>query len=316
MKHIMGCWTLALLVVGCWQGAASALDYKLQAGIASYRWTEQFDQGTPEEAGPMLTLGAYVSGSPSVENPALTLRGEFQGFLAYVNYDTFTQSTSLPVVTTPVSTRSKYLGLNYEGSLGVRLFSPPANVEPCLSPPDQTGIDDVESAPTLTNDAPCLSSPDQTGVDDAKSAPALTNIEPFLGLGTRWWVRVIESTGSVSGYPETYNTIYGRVGVRGQYGFAGGTALRGLASIDPMLWAQERIDFSDISGERLTVKNGTRPGWTVEVGLRGPTLDGTIYWRATRFGESNGVSCFGGTAVCFQPESKQDIIGLTMGFVF
>jgi hypothetical protein len=141
-------------------------------------------------------------------------------------------------------------------------------------------------------------------------------VEPFIGYGLRWWLRHIESASGVSGYQEFYTTIYNRVGVRWQHGVGERHAIFSTVSVDPMLWAREQIDWSSISGETLTLRNGIRPGWTVEFGVRGPTMDGTVYWRATRLGESNAVSCSGGTARCLQPESQQDVIGVNVGFVF
>jgi hypothetical protein len=144
----------------------------------------------------------------------------------------------------------------------------------------------------------------------------VTGVEPFLGLGVRWWLRYIETTDAATGYPELYHTLYGRVGVRANRAFGERFLLHGAASIDPLLWAQERIDWTDISGEKLTVRNGKRAGWTIELGVGDGSLDGTVYWRATRLGKSNAVSCLGGTSLCSQPESDQDIIGMKLGFVF
>ena len=141
-------------------------------------------------------------------------------------------------------------------------------------------------------------------------------LEPFLGLGARWWLRYIETKDAVTGYSELYHTLYGRVGVRARRPFGARFLLHGAVSIDPLLWAQERIDWTDISGERLTVRNGKRPGWTIELGVGDGSLDGTVFWRATRFGESDHVSCLGGTSRCFQPESDQDIIGMKLGLAF
>ncbi|MBI3608985.1 MAG: hypothetical protein HY207_13575 [Nitrospirae bacterium] len=149
-----------------------------------------------------------------------------------------------------------------------------------------------------------------------RSAHGPAVIEPFIGLGLRWWDRYIESANGVSGYEELYATMYSRAGIRLQHNVSEGHATYSMVSVDPMLWAREQIDWVRISGDTLTVKNGLRPGWTVEFGVRGPTVDGTVYWRATRFGESNKVACLGGTARCFQPTSTQDIIGLNVAFVF
>ena len=150
-----------------------------------------------------------------------------------------------------------------------------------------------------------------------RSSDSPNAIEPFIGYGLRWWLRSIQSSDTVSGYPEQYTIIYNRIGLRGGREIRGHTVLHGSVSLDPMLFAREQVDFTSFpSGDTFTVKNGLRPGWTVELGMRGETVDGTISWRATRFGPSNTVSCLQGTAQCHQPESRQDMIGLTLGIFF
>ncbi len=259
----------AIVVIGWFSpDEARAIDYRIEVGLPTYQWKEQFSGGTPRESGPMLTLGGYVSAFPWESAPRVTIRGDVEMFLARVPYSTFAQSLSSPGVVTPVDTHSDYLGFRYEGSLGRLFFS-------------EAGW-----------------------------------LEPFLGLGARWWLRYIETDDSSKGYSETYHTLYGRVGVRSGRPVGPRFRLHGAVSFDPMLWAQERIDWSDISGEKLTVQNGKRPGWTIELGIGDGWLDGTMYWRATRFGESNRVPCLGGASRCFQPESDQDIIGMKLGLKF
>ena len=274
MKSRVRLWGLVLLTVGLWEGTGHALEYKLQAGLVAYRWTEDFDQGIPREAGPMLTLGGGVSGAPSSMLPAVTLRAAAQFFVARVNYDTFPNRP--PYFS--IHTHSTYLGFKYEGDAGWRAVF------------------------------------------------GSVGVEPFAGLTYRWWLRRIESTQIVAGYPELYNTIYGRVGLRADHRFAPGSAAHAAFSIDPMLWAKERIDLSEtvvddgigglVRGEEVTVKNGKRPGWTVEAGVQSGTLDLTAYWQVTRVGKSPRVRCYQGTSLCHQPASDQDIIGLNLGVAF
>ncbi len=140
-------------------------------------------------------------------------------------------------------------------------------------------------------------------------------IEPFVGLASRWWLRYVESSGVAQGYPEQYQTIYGRIGLRGVLPLGQRLTFHAGVSHDPMLLARERVDLSDISGEVLSLKNGREAGWTAEGGVRSRTLDLTVYGQATRFGKSNEVSCLG-VFVCFQPPSDQNIVGLRVGFTF
>lgn len=143
-------------------------------------------------------------------------------------------------------------------------------------------------------------------------------VEPFVGLAYRWWLRQIESTDTVTGYPEWYRTLYARLGVRWNANLSAHVGVFGVLSVDPMLFAQEQVDWTNtIYNQTLTVRNGKRPGWTVEAGLRQGTVDLSAYWQATRFGESNSVACNVPPAFrCGQPQSDQDIIGLKVGAQF
>jgi len=281
MKRTIVALAVAFTVSSACAPVAHAIEYRLEAGLAAYQWTEHLSYGTPKEQGPIFVFGGYVSGFPSIAAPALTLRGDVQVFLGRVNYDTFAQNLSNPSLIVPSSTHSDYVGVRYGGDVGRRF-------------------------------------------EAGRAA-----MEPFLGVAYRWWWRYVESDGGAQGYPELYNTVYGRVGLRGEYALAGGMALRGAASLDPLLWAQERIDQTDlvlqdsvgalVPGNRLTVHNGRRTGWTIEAGVRAPTVDVTAYWQAVRFGESNWVGCFRGATParnCFQPRSEQDVFGVKVGVAF
>jgi len=256
-------------VVAGLPGMGWAIDYRLEASLARYHWTEDVGSVQPEEKnGPMYELGGYVVGSPFASRPELTLRGELQVFHASVDYDTFLLGSPQ----TAVDTQTVYWGAKHELDLGVRVKG------------------------------------------------GRTTVEPFMGLAYRWWQRYIKSTDSVTGYPEWYRTLYGRLGLRGEHWFSRRVALITTASVDPMLWARERIDLGDISGEILTVRNGKRSGWTLEIGVQQLAPDGrhevdaSLFWQATRFGESNVVACgLGGSGGCLQPESDQNIIGLKIG---
>ena len=143
-----------------------------------------------------------------------------------------------------------------------------------------------------------------------------SRIEPFLGLAYRTWLRSIQDGPTASGYPEIYRLLYGRVGLRAGHEMQNGIGLNVSLSADPVLWARETIDWEGVTGETLRVKNGRKVGWTMEAGAHWPWFDLTAYWQAIRLGESNRVSCYSGTRVCVQPDSKQDAIGLQLGYLF
>lgn len=153
-------------------------------------------------------------------------------------------------------------------------------------------------------------------------------LEPFVGLGYRWWWRDI---GGNTGYPEYYNLIYSRLGLRMEHEIAGNLKFHSTFSVDPVLWARETIDLTEsafldsggalVQGQRFTVKNGLRPGWTIEVGLQQARVNLTGYWQAVRIDESNSVRCYDSVnpasrRSCFQPKSQQDIFGLRVGLSF
>jgi hypothetical protein len=140
--------------------------------------------------------------------------------------------------------------------------------------------------------------------------------EPFLGVAYRWWLRQIASNGSVQGYPEWYYTIVGRLGLRLEQASAEAWRLYGVLSADPLLWATEVIDLTDSTGERLTVENGLKMGWTLELGLRGNKVDVGLFWQAVRLGESNIVACSFSSLGCLQPKSDQDIMGVKAAMMF
>ncbi len=141
------------------------------------------------------------------------------------------------------------------------------------------------------------------------------SVEPFLGLAYRWWLRNIESNAAATGYSEWYYTVYERVGLRWAYGLKERAGLYGILSVDPMIWAHEEV--VDFASETLRLRNGKRPGWTVEAGIRAGTAEVGLYWQATRLGESNLVACpVPPSLLCGQPESDQDLVGLKISTQF
>ncbi len=274
-------WLATVIVIGLGSAPAWAVEYGLEGSVAEYRWVEDFGSRDPKEFGPVLQLGGYISGSPSVSFAPLTLRGDVRMLVGQVGYDTFEQDLITGALR-PTKINTSYLGFTQEGSIGLR-----------------------------------------EGIEDGY-------LEPFLGLGYRWWWRDIGGSG---GYTEFYRLIYGRVGARTEHELGGALKFHTTFSVDPLLWAREQIDLTGsayndpnfggvlVQGQRVTLKNGLHPGWTVEMGIRRDKIDLTGYWQAVRLDESNIVICYDSTIpaarqACDQPESHQDIFGLRVGFAF
>ncbi len=121
---------------------------------------------------------------------------------------------------------------------------------------------------------------------------------------------------SRQGYPEQYQTIYARLGLRGAVPLTRSLTFHAGVSHDPMLWVRERVDYPGITSQTLILYNDPQAGWTAEGGVRSRSLDLTFYGKATRFGESNEVLCGSPPAPCIQPPSDQNIVGLRVGFTF
>lgn len=264
MRVFLAVSSLVLVVLAWSVQPARALEYRLDAMLAAYRWVEDVAPIYPEELGPMVILGGFLSGSPSARAPELTLRGDVRVMLGWVGYNTALISDPA----TGVSTDTLYAGMVHEGSVGWRKMH------------------------------------------------GSWRVEPFAGIAYRWWLRDIQSSGSVQGYPEWYHTIVGRLGLRLDQIEGAGWRLYGVVSADPMLWATEVIDLTEATGEALYVENGKNVGWTLELGVRQARGDIGLFWQAVRLGESNVVACSFPGGGCLQPKSDQDILGVKFGVTF
>lgn len=128
MRKSLGVLSGVLVVMVLTAQPARAVEYRLDAALAVYRWVEDVAPIYPEELGPMVLLGGFVSGSPSKAAPELTLRGDVRLMLGRVNYDTALISDP----TTPVNTQTTYAGMIQEGTVGWRKARGSWRVEPFL----------------------------------------------------------------------------------------------------------------------------------------------------------------------------------------
>jgi hypothetical protein len=283
MKYALTC--LAGLMTAGIALPVWAIEYRLEGDVAAYRWVEDLESIEVKESGPVFQFGGYVSGFP---------------------YLSGSPSESAAAMTLRGDLRVLVGQVDYDGfnqDLGTGALTPTTTDTTYLgiTPEASIGL--------------------RQGVESGY-------LEPFIGLGYRWWWRDI---GGDTGYPEYYNLIYSRLGLRIEHGLSGNLKLHSTFSVDPVLWARETIDLTEsaffdsggalVQGQRFTVENGLRPGWTIEVGLRQAKVDLTGYWQAVRLDESNSVTCYDSVdptarRSCFQPESHQDIFGLRVGLAF
>lgn len=156
-----------------------------------------------------------------------------------------------------------------------------------------------------------------TGEGDAgvKYALGRSSVEPFWGLGYKWWRRDIEHSATGTGYLETWQSLYVKVGAHADYGGAGPVRPFGEAALRLSVYNKNRADFG------FAVVS-TEPGNTVtpyvEAGLQVWRLKGSVYYEGIDFPQSAEASAdIGGTPFVFiQPKSRGHIYGAKLGASF
>ncbi len=136
-----------------------------------------------------------------------------------------------------------------------------------------------------------------------------SSFEPSAGLGLKWWIRDIQSTGSVTGYDEEWTSFYARLGVYGIHSFSDRQKVFAEAGVRLPLYNENKADIFGV-----TVKPGKEASFFAEAGLKWAMLKVSIFYEGMRFSKSDPVSGVG--IIVWQPESKADIFGLTVGMVF
>jgi hypothetical protein len=142
-------------------------------------------------------------------------------------------------------------------------------------------------------------------------------LEPFAGLGYRLWLRNLQDSTSatgqaVSGYTETWQTGYSRLGVRGRYHVPSGLAVYAEGGLKYPFYTGNSVDFAN-SG-KTTFHPGARSSGFAEAGISWRRLKVGLSYEGFRFSQSPLVTNSSGTF--FQPESKSDIFGLNIGWIF
>ncbi|MFH1076843.1 MAG: hypothetical protein V1753_08425 [Pseudomonadota bacterium] len=130
---------------------------------------------------------------------------------------------------------------------------------------------------------------------------------PFLGIGYRRWDRTINSTDFAVGYTETWTTLYGRLGIHGDYPLTGQTRILGEIGVKPSLLTENDVN---IFGYGVTLKPGNETSLFGEIGIQWPRIKTTLTYEGMKFSKSDVEDG------AYQPESQADIIGVEVGIVF
>jgi hypothetical protein len=139
------------------------------------------------------------------------------------------------------------------------------------------------------------------------------SLEPFAGLGYRRWSREIQSTSFAFGYKETWWTFYGRLGLQGDLVFTDQLTAFADGGIKVPIRNENEVDFRTFGLSTITVEPGNEVSYFAEAGLRWRNLKSSVYYEGMRFSKSALDEIF---QAVYQPESKADIFGISIGLVF
>jgi hypothetical protein len=136
---------------------------------------------------------------------------------------------------------------------------------------------------------------------------------PFAGLGARPWLRRLDNTRVDSGgYDEEWISLYGRAGLRAEWGDPAGTQLFAEAALRRPFYTSVRyiLDLDGHGGD-VSVEPGAE--WTVaaEAGLRWRGACLTLFYEDLAFGRSDPESI--PPFDIAQNESSGQILGLRLG---
>jgi len=142
-------------------------------------------------------------------------------------------------------------------------------------------------------------------------------LEPFGGLGHRLWLRDIRSgtdaTGQpFSGFTEFWQTGYGRLGARAAYPAPSGASFFAEAGALYPFYTGNTVDFVG-SGTTTLHPRGKLSGFA-ETGITWNRLKLSLHYEGFRWSKSPVKAA--GSELIFQPESRSDIFGLSLGWAF
>lgn len=142
-------------------------------------------------------------------------------------------------------------------------------------------------------------------------------IEPFGGVGYRWWLRDLQdgtsATGQpVSGYTESWQIGYGRLGARGRYLIPSGVSIFAEGGAMYPFYVGNTVDF--VSSGTMTFRPSGELSGFAETGVKWKHLKLALSYEGMRFGQSPFKSV--ATKYYFQPHSSSDSLSLNLGWAF
>ena len=146
---------------------------------------------------------------------------------------------------------------------------------------------------------------------------AALRFEPFGGVGHRWWLRELQDTTTaagepVSGYTESWQTVYGRLGARGRLLLPRGLKVVAEAGAKYPFYTGNSVDFSN-SGV-TTFRPGARWSGFAETAVSYRNMRLALIYEGFRFSQSPEKQVQ--TRNYFQPDSSSDIFGVSLGWAF
>lgn len=136
------------------------------------------------------------------------------------------------------------------------------------------------------------------------------SVGPIGGLGVRIWSRNINSTSNAFGYDELWSSFYGILGLRGDILVSGTMKVFAEGGAKLPIYNQNRINFLDV-----TLEPGNEVSPYGELGLKWKRLKVSVFYEGMRFSKSD-PQLGGAWFILYQPESKADIYGVSVGLVF
>jgi len=138
-------------------------------------------------------------------------------------------------------------------------------------------------------------------------------LELFAGPGYKCWERNLKSTGDATGYIENWWSFYTRFGIRGRHTLSGKLSAFAEAGVKIPLANENEANLGAFGFPNVTVEPGNKSSIFAEAGIAGNRLRISLFYDGMRFSQSDLDATYGRF---YQPESKADIFGVSIGVVF
>ena len=137
--------------------------------------------------------------------------------------------------------------------------------------------------------------------------------ELFAGPGYKWWERNLKSTGDAIGYIENWWSFYTRWGIRGRHTLSERLTAFAEAGVKIPLASENEVDLGAFGFPNVTLEPGNKSSIFAEAGIAGNRLRLSLFYDGMRFSQSDLDDTYNRF---YQPESKADIFGLSIGAMF